>query len=119
MCSWRECIVCCVAGQVWAAGRGGAGRLARHWEAWLPGRVRTELDAPVTALAVWREQLQVWCGIRTGALVVLDRNLVVLARLEAHTRQVTGLLVATAIAVSHLSIIQSSQKLCIISVTFF
>ena len=80
---------------------GNAARLARleeHWNTWIPSRVRTELGVSVTCLA--HHDLNIFCGLKSGLVLVYDQNILPQCELEAHQREVLAMTVSAELLIT-------------------
>ena len=53
--------------------------LTDHWNNWFPRRTRIEQGVMISCLA--QSDLQIFCGLKTGKIIVYDQNLWKLAEL--------------------------------------
>ena len=80
------------------ANSGRQAELRAHWDSWIPSRVRTEVGTGITCMA--HQDLTLYCGLKSGAVLVVDQNILTRAVLQGHTREVTSLAVSAELLVS-------------------
>ena len=73
-------------------------RLQAHWDCWIPTRLRTELGQSVTCLA--QHELSIFCGMKSGLVLVYDQNVLLQSELEGHEREVLGMAVSAELLVT-------------------
>ena len=97
-----ECCVvssqCLISQTNYWANSGRQAVLRDHWDSWIPSRVRTEVGGGITCLA--SQDLTIFCGLKSGAVLVVDQNILTRAVLSGHTREVTSLAVSEELLVS-------------------